>query len=192
MQQLDLMLRLPPKPKELFKLTWFLLGLVVWLIVLIVWAHHHVSSNTQLQEQVQYLNQQIQTISTTLQDTQKLQGKAPQNVTQQNQDLATLKEMINRLEKLGFHRYGLSQRLQALGQARVFGLWLKEINLRAGGEEVFLSGTAFGPKFVELYTKKLANTEAYAHKRFPLIHFNQSEQNQGVNFVICTDAEICQ
>ncbi len=89
---------------------------------------------------------------------------------------AAKQELLSRLgnERLGNQR-GFSEHVAGLARRRVEGIWLRRIELAAGGSSLHLAGGALAPELVPRFLDALGEEDAFAGQAFRALRLAQSE-----------------
>lgn len=92
-------------------------------------------------------------------------------------------------ERVGNSR-GFSEHLAALARRRLEGLWLRSVQVRRGGEDLALAGSALGPELVPRLVRELAAEQAFAGAVFDSLRLERPEPSaQRIDFALATRAE---
>jgi len=106
--------------------------------------------------------------------------------------LALKRRVLSLLEKnkMGYLG-GYSSFFEGLARRHVKGLWLKDIKIVGGGEQIVLGGEAVNPKVLPEYLDELKYEEVFVGKRFDVLKFFRSESNsKSIEFVLATSRDI--
>ncbi len=88
------------------------------------------------------------------------------------------------------NREGFSEHLLGLARRRVDAVWLKRIQITAGGRSMALAGSALSPEAVPQFIEELAPEPAYVGREFQALLMQVPETGPPViDFALSTDGE---
>lgn len=88
------------------------------------------------------------------------------------------------------NREGFSEHLLGLARQRVDGVWLRRIQITAGGRSMALAGRALSPEAVPQFIEELAPEPAYVGREFQTLLLQVPETGPPViDFVLSTERE---
>lgn len=143
---------------------------------------------TALQETHKQATQQLEDIKK--QFPEKTEAvKALEETGQLERLLSTKLELLNKMtDKALQEGRGFSDFLKGLARSKAEGLWLERIHLRAGGNQITLSGQTLRPEAPFLLLQRLSQESAFRGREFNTFALQQSENAvPAVKFVLQTE-----
>ena len=182
-----------PQPLQARQAALLLLAI---LFVLGLLCGHRYWVATGLEKQLEELQQQQQIASARVVELEKKYPELHEN--------ALLKEELQRLEKKiegqkqaleYFSKQENNNRtifssLKGLAQMSPQGLWLHQVQLLGGGEQVLLAGSALQADQVPVYLQLIGDKKIFGGKVFAQLEIKRVQEQDGhVNFILESDLE---
>lgn len=118
------------------------------------------------------------------QKSQQLEQRIDLLHAEHNQKLRVLEHLD---KKNASKIFGFVSYLEGLAKQRIPELWLTSIQIKEGGEDLLLEGSALNAHYVPTYLQRLSAEKAYIGREFYTFHVDRPEQDTGpVNFSIGT------
>jgi len=160
------------------------LGLGV-AILLVAWAvtayqiHELEDEYQQTSRNLQATNQQLAQLKSRLPTVQPdpfLQSE----LTNLQASQTRLNHMIALISQQQSHsKQGFADYFRALARNTLDGLWLRDLQVSAGGEDLLLKGKALEPELVPRLLQKLVREPAFAGRSFREVRFQRASKEQG-------------
>jgi Tfp pilus assembly protein PilN len=84
---------------------------------------------------------------------------------------------------------GFSPYLEGLARQILTGVWLREITIHNGGNDLYIAGSTLDPRLVPRYLGRLSNESAFSGTDFSSFEMHRREKQPGkVDFVVKTSA----
>ncbi len=104
---------------------------------------------------------------------------------QLEQKIETLETQLNQknevIDRFTDHKQGntsgFSLYLEGLARQSIPNLWLKELQIQSGGEQLSIAGSALEAAQVPRYLRRLAEEDVYAGKEFRMFHLSRPEDD---------------
>ena len=137
----------------------------------------------------EYINQQARLDRLSIQagqklDTSDLDAEIDRLVT----EMKSKNDVVNLLsgQSLG-NTTGFSPYLEGLARQIMTGLWLREINIGNGGNDLYIAGSTLDPKLVPKYLRRLSNEAVFSGTDFRSFEMHRQEkQPERLDFVVKT------
>lgn len=85
---------------------------------------------------------------------------------------------------------GFSPYLEGLARQITTGVWLKQISIHNGGNDLYIAGSSLDPKLVPLYLRRLSNEAAFSGTDFRSFEMHRQEKQPGkIDFVVKTSGD---
>ncbi len=141
---------------------------------------------------VEYINQQARLNRLSSQagqklDTSDLDAEIDRLVTEKK----TKTDVVNLLSgrSLG-NTTGFSPYLEGLAREIMTGVWLREINIRNGGNDLSIAGSTLDPKLVPKYLRRLSNEAIFSGTDFRSFEMHRQEKRpERLDFVVKTSED---
>ncbi|MEF8834058.1 MAG: hypothetical protein V5A42_04270, partial [Halofilum sp. (in: g-proteobacteria)] len=103
-------------------------------------------------------------------------------------ELAAKQRLADYLESGRFGtRGGFTDHLTALARNQVADLWLRRVELRAGGSRLRVAGHALAPERVPTFLSGLAEQNAFSGYRFRTMRIDRTEGGDRLDFLLASD-----
>lgn len=117
-------------------------------------------------------------------DTSDLDAEIDRLVAERNTKSGLVSQLTGR--SLG-NTTGFSPYLEGLARQILTGVWLREIAIRNGGNDLYLAGSTLDPKLVPRYLGRLSNESAFAGTDFRSFEMHRRQkQPDKIDFVVKT------
>lgn len=189
-QQINLYQPLFRRQKKVFAFrTLVQITVIAVLGMLLMTAYGHWQTRL-LDRQLAQLQSQEQTAVARLADL----GRQHPNASAQQTELARLRAALNAkqqiLDRLANESVGntagFSAQLTGFARQTLDGLWLTDIELAAGGQELRLAGNTNAPELMPRYLQKLASEESLTGLRFREVRLSRPEEGRHILFELAT------
>lgn len=184
-QQVNFLLELPEKEVDLFTVDVMLLAFSLFFIFLMVIYGFKYAMNYSLYHEVESLILQEKNL---IQENEIINNHLPAATEQASLDeeIKKLQEKVNKQTKSkvvavvnakksvdvsGFSRY-----LSALSKQIPKEVWLKEIKIQDGGEDIWLLGSALSNNSLARFVKNLSRDDVFKQKTFDIISVNKTKE----------------
>lgn len=120
-------------------------------------------------------------------DTTDLDAEIDRLVTERK----TKSDVVNLLagQSLG-NTTGFSPYLEGLARQITSGVWLKEVTIRKGGNDLYIAGSTLDPKLVPMYLRRLSNESIFSGTDFRSFEMHRQEKTPDkIDFVVKTSGD---
>ncbi len=190
MQHLNLYSQLARAVEPPFSARQQLWAMAAVVVVMVVMYSVLLVGERSLQEELEQLQQQQQSISVTLDELKARKARLEKDETLNN-EIAMLRSDIKFRRQLlatidpntKVMENGFADHLGGLARQQIEGMWFTEIQLLEGGQQLALIGRTLAPEYVPRFLQKLATEEIFEGHQFRVFRMNiPAEQKHLLDF----------
>lgn len=194
-QQINLYLALPKQPKFSFTPI-FVLQIAAWFIVLLLMFSVLEEIYIVMQDaRLDYYTLKANAANSALAAATKRYDVAAKNLKLKNENqqltvqITEKKQLLHIIGNVSSSAQytGFSKLLTAVASAITPDVWLKRIEIKQGGQQITLTGTAAASTHVIEFLKRLSTQPAFADRAFKILRLGDTKDQQGqVDFTLST------
>lgn len=114
-------------------------------------------------------------------------SKLKQQVDGYKRDVITKQQVLDALSGQSFgNTSGFSEFFKGLAKQNVSGLWLTNLNIRSGGKDIGITGSAYHPELVPDFLNKLSDERIFQGTNFQTFRVKREENPVRVDFYVDT------
>ncbi len=168
-------------------------ALIVMLLVLSLVSLYDYKFDRDQQEYLLKLQSQNKTLQQTLDVAKQsapslvIDKKLRQQVEYYKKDVLSKQQVLNALSGQSFgNTVGFSGFFKGIAKQNISGLWLTNLNIRSGGKDIGITGSAYRAEMIPDFLNKLSNEKEFKGTAFQSFQVNRQKNPIRVDFYVDT------